>query len=48
MIEKVLDSVALVYSMVSIGLVRPDGTATTTSNNPDVYRNRFLDYYLVH
>ncbi len=48
MIEKVLDSVALIYSMVSVGLVRPDGATTTTSNNPDVYRNRFLDYYQVH
>ena len=48
MIEKVLDSVALIYSMVSVGLVRPDGATTTTSNNPDFYRDNFLDYYLVH
>ncbi len=48
MVEKMLESMRLVYSMVSIGLVRPDGATTTTSENPSLYRDTFLDYYLVH
>ena len=52
MVEKMwrfMDSIELVCSMVSIGLSPDYETATSSTNfNPCIYRDTFVDYYMVH